>query len=200
MLEVVANTLISALERKHPYTRGHSERVGRYSKNLAIAAKKNYPWLTDENIHLILIGGRLHDIGKICVERATLNNPGHVLTPDQIQELEDHPYHGVEILRKCGTDIPRIVYDCVLYHHERFDGLHNNHLMGYPLGIAGNDIPLSARIVSVADIYDALRSARPYKEPMSIEEADNTLRTMSGNKLDPKLVEIFLPLPEREIT
>jgi len=189
LLSALTGGLISALERKHPYTRGHSFRVSTFSVMLAECLE---PRPTETEIELIRLGALLHDIGKVCVEAATLNNPGRRLTTDQVVELEDHPYYGLQILRKCGTLIPQTIIDCVFSHHERYDGQHDGNLNGYPLGLSGEAIPLPGRLVAIADNFDAMTSARSYQRKLNRIEAINALQAMAGKKLDPKLVRLFI--------
>lgn len=189
VLRAVARVLLSALERKHPYTKGHSERVSMYAVKLAECLEPK--WST-EDIEYLLLGGWLHDIGKLCVEESTLDNPGRKLTTEQVKELEDHPVDGWEIIRKSGVDVPDIIRDAIFFHHESYDGEHGGDLRGYPMGIHGEKIPLVGRIIAIADTFDALTSKRAYQAVVSFEEAAKKLRELAGIRLDPKLVEIFV--------
>lgn len=190
-LRDVTNGLVAALERKHPYTKGHSVRVSIY----AVAIGKYLPKpFNEQDLEYLRIAARCHDIGKLCVEEATLNNQSHILSTDQVVEIEDHTYHGVQILRKCGVPIPRMIIDGVFSHHERWDGNHDSDLTGYPLGLADKAIPLVGRIITIADTFDALTTKRSYQPMHSENEACGILKAQAGKKLDPKLVNIFLTL------
>lgn len=187
-MRIVARTLISVLERKHPYTHGHSERVSKYAELIA----RELPELTPERVDYIAIGALVHDIGKVVVERNTLNNPSPQLSEDQVVELENHPHDGVQIIRKCGIAFPEDVIDCIHGHHESWDGAHDSDLRGYPLGQQGEAIPLAGRIVAVADTYDAMTTPRAYQKILSQVEAIAVLQSLAGKKLDPRLVDIFI--------
>lgn len=189
ILFAVARVLLSALERKHPYTKGHSDRVSNYAVRLA---QFLIPAWSAQAIEHLRIGGWLHDIGKLCVEESTLDNPNRNLTTDQVRELEDHPVDGWEILRKSGIEFPDIIRDCIFSHQEWFDGNHDGDLHGYPMGLHGDDIPLVGRIIAVADTFDAMTSKRSYQKLVSFEEAAQRLRELAGTKLDPELVEVFI--------
>jgi len=189
VIESTAQVLISVLERKHSYTKGHSRRVSNYVLLLAQAIR---PRMTQTEIELLRLGGLVHDIGKTCVEEYTLNNPSRHLSDSQIVELENHPHDGVQILRKSTVDIPDTIIECVFFHHERYDGDHKGDLRGYPLGYAGEKIPLPGRIVSVADVFDAMTTQRTYQKMLSINDAVEQLKIMAGKSLDPVLVEIFI--------
>jgi HD-GYP domain-containing protein (c-di-GMP phosphodiesterase class II) len=125
----------------------------------------------------------LHDCGKIGVPEATLNFPG-ILDHGQMDVIRKHPDWGGEVARAAGMH--QITVNIVLYHHEHYNG------NGYPTGLAGGDIPLEARIVAVADVYDALASDRPYRKAMSPDVALREFLAMSGTVLDPVIVENFL--------
>jgi putative nucleotidyltransferase with HDIG domain len=187
-MELITKAFISVLEQKHEYTHEHSEEVGLSARLLAQQLSE----LSEEDRLCIFYAGKLHDIGKIGVEERTLNNPSKTLTGAQIQELEAHTFKGVQILRKCGVPFPELVIEGVFFHHECFDGKKGD-LMGYPLGISGENIPIAGRIVAVADSYNAMISTqRAYSRPLSRDEAIATLRGLAGNHLDPRLVEIFI--------
>lgn len=189
VLRAVARVMLSALERKHPYTKGHSERVSIYSVALAQVLE---PAWSQMDIEYLRIGGWLHDIGKLCVEESTLDNTGRKLSPEQVRELEDHPVDGWEIIRKSGIEVPDIIRDAIFAHQESYDGKHDGDLHGYPMGLHGENIPYVGRILAVADTFDALTSKRSYQGVVSFEEAANQLRKLAGGRLDPKLVEAFV--------
>jgi putative two-component system response regulator len=170
-----------AVDGKSPYTRGHSERVTQYA--LALAERLGLS-MADRDI--LRRGGNLHDIGKICVPDAILNKPGP-LTPEEYTIVQQHPVQGaqmVETLESCKDLIP-----IIRWHHERIDG------RGYPDGLVGNKIPLLVRVTSVADVYDALRSDRPYRPGLPPDACLKILRQeAAGGGLDPELVEHFCAL------
>jgi diguanylate cyclase (GGDEF)-like protein/putative nucleotidyltransferase with HDIG domain len=172
-----AASLAQALDARDHYTRGHSESVTRYA--LAIARAMGVP---TEELANLQIAGLLHDIGKIGIPDGVLNKPGH-LTEEEWRLVRTHPSVGASILGKAPL-LTRII-PVVLGHHERFDG------GGYPHGLAGEQIPLGARILAVADAYDAMTSHRPYRLPVSHEEALAELRINAGSQFDPQVVGAF---------
>lgn len=184
---IVAGLVVSVVERKHPYTSGHLERVRDLAERIARELG-----LPEERVKYIALGALIHDVGKITVERLTLDSPSRHLTDDQVVELEDHPHEGVQIIRKCGVSFPDDVIDAIHSHHESWDGEHNGDLRGYPLGRSGEKIPLAGRIVAIADTYDAMTTPRTYQKTLSQVEAIAALQALAGKKLDPKLVEIFI--------
>jgi putative two-component system response regulator len=176
--EAVVFAFARAVEAKSPYTRGHSERVAAYAVRLA-----RHVGMAAEDIDVLRRGALLHDVGKISIPDAILDKPGP-LTPAEYELIKQHPIQGVRILEslrsvKCAMPLIR-------WHHERLDGC------GYPDGIMGGTIPLLVRVLSVADVYDALASARPYRPAKSHAEClvilDHSAR--SGG-LDPELVRHF---------
>ncbi len=170
--------LAQALEAKDEYTQGHSARVAEESVRIA-----TYLSLSEEEIRSIWIAGFLHDIGKIGVKESVLNKPGK-LDAMEWESVKEHPVLAARILDP--IDELRDVIKMVKHHHERFDG------GGYPDGLAGSSIPLGARILSVADAYDALTSNRPYREPMTPEEAIQIFKDGAGTQFDPVIVEAFV--------
>jgi diguanylate cyclase (GGDEF)-like protein len=172
--------LAFAAEARDPYTGRHLQRIGALSE--AIARRIGFD---DDAVEAIGYAAIVHDLGKLRIPDSILNKPGE-LTPDDWAIMRRHPEHGAELL---GTgflyDVARTV---ALHHHERWDG------SGYPFGLAGEDIPLEARIVAVADVYDALISARPYKPAWSRERALAELLQMRGRTLCPRSVDVFLSL------
>lgn len=177
ILVSVVRSLVSAIEAKDPYTRGHSERVALYTKR--IAEEAGYFENEAEAIHLSAL---LHDVGKIGVSDATLNKTGK-LTDEEYAEISKHPDEGWAIL--CDLDQLRHVLPGVLHHHERWDG------RGYPDGLAGEEIPLDGRVMAVADAYDAMTSDRPYRAGMPSEKAESILREGAGVQWDPNCVDAF---------
>jgi cyclic di-GMP phosphodiesterase len=172
-------SLAEALEVKDPYTAGHSTRVSRYS-----AAIAHTLGLDPEIVREIELGGRVHDIGKIGVRESVLNKPGP-LTDDEYQHIMTHPMVGWRILLPLLGDTP-LALNIVRSHHERFDG------RGIPDKLAADDIPLEARITTVADTFDAMTSARPYRPGLPVQAALAELKRCSGTQFDPQVVSAFL--------
>ncbi|RMH29864.1 MAG: HD-GYP domain-containing protein [Planctomycetota bacterium] len=169
-----------ALDAKDRYTRGHSDRVAHLSEGIA----RSLGFDEDEakRVHL---AGILHDIGKIGVPESVLCKPGR-LTDEEFGKIKLHPEIGHEILK--GIPSLRDVLPGVLHHHERYDG------RGYPHGLAGEDIPLLARIIGVADTFDAMSSNRAYHSKMPREVVLAEIRKCSGSQFDPRVAEAFLTL------
>jgi putative two-component system response regulator len=175
------NTMTSlayALEAKDKYTAGHSQRVAQMSE--AIARELALPW---EDIEKVKLASQLHDIGKIGVRESVLNKPGR-LTDDEFEDTQCHPQIGEHILAPVVDDVE--ILDAVRHHHERYDGT------GYPDGIAEGKIPMGARILAVADTFDAMTSDRPYRKAMSIELAANEIKRNAGKQFDSEVVDAFL--------
>jgi putative nucleotidyltransferase with HDIG domain len=169
-------SLAQTVELKDPYTRGHCDRVADYAERLARAAGVAEPLLT-----CIRHGSILHDCGKIGVPEEVLNFPGK-LTLEEFAVIKQHPDWGTQVARE--ANLPEAVINVILYHHERADG------SGYPAGLTGGNIPLEARIVAIADVFDALTSDRPYRKGNSFEEATTILMGLTG-LLDDELLGIF---------
>ncbi len=127
----------------------------------------------------------MHDIGKIAVSDKILLKEGR-LTPEEYAEMRQHPIYGARILESPNNRLLEIARNIAIAHHERYDG------SGYPHGLAGNAIPLEARIVALADVFDALLSKRVYKSGWSLEESINYIRDQSGHHFDPAIVDAFL--------
>ena len=174
------SALVSAIEAKDPYTRGHSQRVALLSRDLAEAA--GFPAAFVKDIH---ISGLVHDIGKIGVPEVVLRKQGR-LDDAEYEAIKQHPEVGFRILR----DIPQLapILDGVRYHHERYDG------HGYPHGLAGEAIPVSARIIALADTFDAMSSNRTYRSARSRIEVFAEMSRLGGTQFDPKLLDWFLRL------
>ncbi|MTI85833.1 MAG: diguanylate cyclase [Firmicutes bacterium] len=168
-------TLVSVINAKDRYTYGHSERVTDYSVKLATKVG-----VAEDDIKLLQYAAFLHDIGKIEIDRDTLNSP-HRLSEKQWTSLKQHPQWGSDIVKSVSTLTP--IVPVILYHHENYDG------SGYPQGLKGQDIPLLARIVRIADSYDAMTSHRPYKRNLTPEEAIQEIERCSGTMFDPILVK-----------
>lgn len=172
------NMLTAALEAKDPYTRGHSQRVATNAS--AIATELGLPAAEIERIRWASL---LHDIGKIATPESILRKPG-ALTDEERAVMNLHPERGANILREMAPF--RSLVDYVHYHQEAWDG------SGYPRGLAGDAAPLGARIIRVADTFDALISDRPYRRGRPVQESIGELQRMAGSVLDPTLVEVFL--------
>jgi len=174
----MARTLVLTLEARDPYTRGHSERVAQLSRQIAYEMR-----LPPEQVKKIETAARLHDLGKIGIPDGILLKPDS-LTPSERAEIQLHPTKTVDMLRHLGFldgTLPMIEG-----HHERYDG------GGYPDGLAGEETPIGGRILAVADAYDAMTSARPYRPAMTSEQAIKILQEGVGSQWDPEVVKAFL--------
>lgn len=182
--EKLNRAMISSLELASSYndedTGQHIVRVAKYSELLAKELGMASSFIKD-----VAYYASLHDIGKIGISDAVLKKPGK-LTPEEMNEMKKHPNIGYKLVQNAG--LGKIAENIVRFHHERYDG------KGYPLGLLGNKIPLEARIVSLADVYDALRQKRSYKDPFTHEEAVQIITGESGVFFDPELVKLFLKL------
>ena len=170
--------LATAIDARDQVGVGHVRRTQIYSVGMGKILR-----LSDGEINALNTGALLHDIGKLAVPDHILNKPGR-LTPAEMEKAKIHASVGASILEKVNFSYP--VVPTVKYHHECWDG------SGYPEGLSGNDIPLTARILSVADAYDTLRGARPYRAAVSREEARKFLINGAGTQFDPKIIDIFL--------
>jgi putative nucleotidyltransferase with HDIG domain len=169
--------LASAIDKMDRYTAGHSARVAAYAQILAIKLG-----LSDADIEIVRQSALMHDIGKIgCV--MNLNKPGR-LSQQEYEIFKQHPEHGRDILQPIEFLHPLI--PGVHLHHERWDGL------GYPLGLRGNDVPLIARIIAVADTYDAMTSDRAYRKALHHDIAISEIHRCGGTQFDPELAHGFL--------
>jgi putative nucleotidyltransferase with HDIG domain len=171
-------SLISILEAKDRYTKGHTERVASYSMALA-----NRLSLDPDVLRRILFGSLLHDIGKMGLRDDIINKPGP-LTPEEWEQMRAHPVVGAAIVEK--MEFLTGAVEIVRHHHESWNG------RGYPDGLAGEDIPLVARIVTVADSFDAMTTDRPYRRALTIEEAVHRLEENAGVQFDAALVKVFV--------
>lgn len=185
-------------ECRDPATGQHLQRMKHLARVLAEAAQKHPKFrtlITVDFMRSIEISAMLHDIGKIGISDEILLKPGK-LTMDERREMEQHPLISSQCLRrieeKLGTsNFLEMAHEIALYHHERWDG------RGYPFGRRGDAIPLSARIVSIADVYDALDSERVYKPAFPHQQCVSMIRQGAGSQFDPDLVEIFLSIEDR---
>jgi HD-GYP domain-containing protein (c-di-GMP phosphodiesterase class II) len=167
-------SLVEVMELRDPYTAGHSRRVAAYSRTIA-----NRLGLTEEDSDIIEQAGRVHDIGKAGIDSAVLAKDD-ALTPDEWEQMRQHPALGANVVSRFAAY--RNGAEFVRYHHEAWDG------SGYPTGLAGEQIPLGARIISVADTFDAMTTSRPYREAMSVEAAITILERGAGTQWDPRVV------------
>src|SRR5829696_8204840 len=177
----------AAIDIKDKYTQGHSERVGKYSEIIA----REMGWSEDE-VEGIQIAGYLHDVGKLVVDRDIINAP-YKIDAKESSELNRHPSAGYEILAPINhpyADIPLMAK----YHHERLDG------RGYPDGLTDEQIPMGAKIVSLADSFDAMTTDRPYRRRRSFEDVVRDLRENSGKQFDGKVVAAFARAILKEVT
>lgn len=171
-------SLADALELKDPYTRGHSVRVSQYGVAIARALKLNATLVAQ-----IELGGHLHDVGKIGVREEVLRKAGS-LTTEEYEHIMTHPVLGWQILQPLLRDNP-VALHIVRSHHERIDG------KGVPDKLSGEEIPQEARIIAVADAFDAMMSRRPYRNGLTFADAMAELRRVSGTQFDGKVVEAF---------
>jgi putative nucleotidyltransferase with HDIG domain len=183
---VVLKMLTGAIEARDPYTRGHSTRV----TELAEAVARALGW-NEERIDSLRLGGPLHDIGKLAVSHQVLHKQGE-LDDHELAEIRRHPKTGARLLLRVTALRAAIPY--VLYHHERWDGT------GYPSGKAGEEIPLEARVLAIADAFDAMTSDRPYRRALTRDEALVEVDRCAGTQFDPRIAAVFLELfAEREL-
>jgi HD-GYP domain-containing protein (c-di-GMP phosphodiesterase class II)/HAMP domain-containing protein len=174
------HALVSAIEASDSYTRGHSERVTKYS--VAIAKKLG---LSQDRLKIMERAAVLHDIGKIGINLALLHKIGK-LTPEDVYDLQQHPEIGIKILEP--IEFLSDVRLCILQHHERFDG------KGYPNGVSGDELLLESRILAIADSFDAMTSDRPYRKALPLEVAMKELTEHAGAQFDPAIVPVFVEL------
>lgn len=167
--------LVSAIDAKDEYTRGHSMRVAKVAMAIGRAMG-----LSREDLETLYYGALLHDVGKIGIRDAVLGKPGR-LTPEEMEEIRRHPAIGVNMFKRLES-VPREVLQAIGAHHERPDR------RGYPTGAWGDDVHLFARIVAVADCYDAMRSDRPYRKARTREDTLDEIRRYTGEQFDPEVV------------
>ena len=182
MVHETMSTFVGFVDAKDPYTAGHSERVADYTK--LIAEKIGYS--KDEALQAYYCG-LLHDSGKISVSEVVLNKPGK-LDPDEFESIKQHTIKGAEILRNLKT-VP-LASVAARNHHERYDGY------GYPDKLSGEQIPEIARIICVADAFDAMNSNRVYRRALQSEDIIEQLRIHKGKQFDPKITDVFLEILE----
>ena len=177
------------VESRDKSTGGHIKRTSEGVKILLGEMRKwEFPELTDKFRDNLINAAPMHDLGKITVPDAILNKPGR-FTPDEYEKMKDHAANGARIIHKLldGTDEAfHVMAESVAqFHHERWDG------KGYPDGLKGEEIPLEARIMAVADVYDALVSKRVYKERMSFEKADAIMMEGMGSQFAPEMKDVY---------
>ena len=172
--------LVLAAEYKDEDTGDHIIRMGRYSAYLA--EKLGFP---DKEVQNILYAAPMHDVGKIGIPDSILMKPGK-LTKEEFEIIKTHTLIGGKLLKNSKSDILQLAEQIALSHHEKWNGT------GYPKGLAGEEIPMIGRIVSIADVFDALTSKRPYKEPFPVEKAVDIIKNESGQHFDPEVVRVFL--------
>ena len=170
--------LVEAIDAKDPYTRGHSDRVRKWS--VALAEKLGF---SEKRLESLEFGALLHDVGMIGIKDEVLRKQGP-LNPMEYEHIQEHPLIGVKIVE--GGSFFKDEIPMIRHHHERFDG------SGYPDGLVGKSIPLEARIISIADAFDAMSSLRPYRREMSQEDALVEMEKGKGKQFDPKILEIFI--------
>lgn len=174
-----------AIDAQDPRLAAHGNRVGDQAQAIALALS-----LPPETVEIIRVGACLHDVGKIAIPKIILNKPGP-LTSEEFRIVKLHPLLGRKMLEQTGAFAPFL--DIVELHHEYHDG------SGYPYGLTNREIPLGVRIVQVADVYDALTSARPYRGPLSHLEAVEIMKRGAGVQWDPEVIRAFLSLVKHRV-
>jgi len=172
--------LVAAVEARDPYTKHHSVRVASYARYLAMELG-----LPDRQVRIIHSAGLLHDIGKIGIPDAILTKPSR-LTEQETELIRQHPNIGVNILEQARFFVAEL--PLVKHHHEWYNG------KGYPDGIAGQDIPLGARIIQIADATEAMLARRSYKKPYELEQTIRQIRDGAGRQFEPMLTDIAIRL------
>ena len=178
----IVQRLGRAAEYKDNETGLHVIRMSHFSKLLALAAGCSPAWAED-----LLNAAPMHDVGKIGIPDAVLRKPGP-LDADEWATMRRHPEIGAEIMGEHPSGVLQLAREIALAHNEQWEG------SGYPRDLAGEAIPVSARIVAIADVFDALTTRRPYKEPWPVQEAMNHIAAQAGKHFDPALVALFAPL------
>ncbi|MCE5299545.1 MAG: HD domain-containing protein [Spirochaetia bacterium] len=174
----IIKALSATVDAKDHYTLGHSQKVSDYSVRMAEALG-----LAERDVETIKYAALLHDIGKIAMSDEIIKKPTR-LSPEEYEQVRKHPVIGAKIIKEIESLAPMV--PIIYHHHERYDG------KGYPDGLKGEDIPIGARIVHVADAYDTMVSARAYRDMLPAELAISELRKNAGTQFDPKVVEVFI--------
>ena len=182
----LTTALANALDSRDRYTLHHSENVAKYA--VQIAEKMHF---SKETCEIIRKGALLHDIGKIGIPEHILGKEGK-LTTEEFETIKSHPKLGHNMIKHIGDFSENGVLDIVLHHHERYDG------KGYPAGLKGKEIPLFARIVGIADTFDAMTTKRVYRDEFDINYALNEIRKNKGTQFDPEIADVFLSLFEEK--
>lgn len=180
----IVKTLSGAIDAKDTYTNGHSTRVAEYSRE--IAKRAGYAPKEQEDIYMM---GLLHDVGKIGVPDAIINKPAR-LTDDEFDTIKNHPVMGARILKNI-TEFPKLATGA-RWHHERYDGT------GYPDGLKGTDIPEEARIIAVADAYDAMTSRRSYRDILPQEKVRSEFVNGKEKQFDPRFADIMIEMMDED--
>jgi len=179
-LDGIIHTMALTVEIRDPYTAGHQRRVANLARAIAIEMQ-----LPDESVEGTYLAGVIHDLGKISIPADILSKPGR-LTKNEFNLIKDHPQTGYDILK--GIEFPWPIATIILQHHERFDGT------GYPQGLSNENTLLEARIISVADVVEAIASHRPYRPALGIEVALEEISNGAGSMYDPKVTGICLKI------
>jgi hypothetical protein len=182
--ESTIRALVQAVETKDHYTRGHSERVSRASVLIAQILR-----MRDDRVEALRYAGILHDVGKLGVPTRVLQKTGP-LDDEEFDAIKRHPWNGTEMVR--GIAFLEEAYNGIMHHHERLDG------RGYPMGLAGRDIPEFARIIAVADAFDSMTSTRSYRGARKVPEALNELENCAGTQFDPAMVSALIEALQHE--
>jgi putative nucleotidyltransferase with HDIG domain len=172
--------LCAAIEARDPYTRGHSARTA----ELSVALAERLGW-SPSRVGALRLGGLLHDIGKLVVSEHVLRKTGP-LEPIELDAIRRHPVAGAQLLEPIPNARPAL--PCVLFHHERWDGA------GYPLGRAGEEIAVEARVLAVADSFDAMTTPRPYRRALSATDALAEILRCAGTQFDPAVALAFVQM------
>lgn len=185
LFEEMILALAQAIDAKDPYTHGHSQRVAEYAAQIAT-------FLGDDphDVKLLYYMGLLHDVGKIGIPVGIINKPVR-LTDEEYEIIKSHTVIGAEVLKPIKEN-PEIIIGA-LYHHERYDG------KGYPDGLKGEEIPRAARIIAVADSYDAMTSKRSYRDGLPTEKVYEEIKKNSGTQFDPQFAAVMLELMKRDM-
>ena len=176
--KALESILLEIIGKKDVDTLGHCERVSYYCSLMG-----EYLNFSKEEVEVLSVGAALHDIGKVAIPDRILKKPAS-LTEEEREIMQNHTCLGIKLIQVTGHF--KELYPLILYHHERYDGT------GYPYGLDGKQIPLFARIISVADSYDAMTSNRTYRKPMNQNRAMQNLISGKGTQFDPNIVDAFI--------